>query len=173
MQIQFSIKSNALHMKIFPNTSFGNFHALIDSCWKSEDSYCFLAFLWNLKYTLRQVFGTFHCFKCEACIYRANLLEVLKNHINNIHESRFWILPKASFGISNNFDLIMHKDIWIWWKDGEPYVFENLNYSQRQVLVLQMILHVNFALVLSKCKVCINKSNSLGALKYHIYCNHA
>ena len=152
--IEFSIKSNALHMKIFPNTSFGNFHALIDSCWKSEDSYCLLAFIWNLKYTLRQVFGTFHCFKCEACTYRANLLEVLKNHINNIHESRFWILPKVSYGISNNVDWIMHKYIRIWWKDEEPYVlttcFWNLNNPQRQVLVLHwfcmqsMRQHVQF-----------------------------
>ena len=44
------------------------------------------------------------CFKCEECTYKVNLLGVLKNHNNCIHESKCWILPKASFGFSNNFD---------------------------------------------------------------------
>ena len=109
----------------------------------------------------------FICFKCEECTYKVNFLGVLKNHNNCIHESKCWILPKASFGFSKILTVNYAHGILIRGKDEEPCVlntnFLNLKDSQRQVLVF----------ICFECLVCNNIFNSLGDLKNHIYCNHA
>ena len=99
-KVELSIKSNALHMKIFPKASFGNSHALTDFNLLKIWRLIMLAHI-HLKPEPyhKASFWYFYCFKCEACTYITNLFGVLKNHINCIHASKFELSPMGNISI--------------------------------------------------------------------------
>ena len=66
-------------------------------------------------------------------------------------------------------DLLFLLFIWCYACIYQFCIREELTAHLRRIkIVAYMYLNKCF-----KCKVCTNKSNSLGALKNHIYCNHA
>ena len=95
----------------------------------------------------------------------------------NLNNSQRQILVFISFGcsVAITYSILLE----IWRIISVAIMNQNMNYSQRQVLAIQMMLHVNFALIHSdmvkgwrvifaaymhlnncfKCKVCTNKLN--------------
>jgi hypothetical protein len=142
----FGLKSRRMEMnlqetwkvKIFPNTSFGNFHALMDSnlltIWKltmlvhihlKPDIYPKASFWYFLLFQMWSI----HLQSEFARSFEESYQLHSSIKILNITKGKFW-----------HFKLfwlwIMHRDIRIWWKDEEPYILTtclwNLNNSRRQ-----------------------------------------
>ena len=96
--MEFSIKSKALHMKIFPNTSFGNSHALIDSNLLKIWRLLMLAHI-HLKSEIypKASFGYFSLFQMWSMHLQSEFARSFEESYNCIHESNLLNITKGKF----------------------------------------------------------------------------